>query len=103
MSRPLRIECYLIPLYRFWALTSECECAFSHRMPIRDATVRPSIGIHRAGIHSAGARSAETQGHTVQGAHRLAGISNPPRHPYGMGTTADNFTLSRLHGGVRGA
>lgn len=30
MSRPLRIECYLIPLYRFWALTSECECAFSH-------------------------------------------------------------------------
>lgn len=93
MSRPLRIECYLIPLYRFWALTSECECAFSHRMPIRDATVR----------HCAGIRSAETQGHTVQGAHRLAGISNPPRHPYGMGTTADYFTLSRLYGGVCGA
>ena len=87
MSRPLRIECYLIPLYRFWALTSECECAFSHRMPIRDATARPSIGIHRAGIHStgihrAGAHSAETPGHTVQGAHRLAGIRNPPQHPY---------------------
>lgn len=58
MSRPLRIECYLIPLYRFWALTSECECAFSHRMPIRDATVRHSIEMHSAGIHRIGMRSA---------------------------------------------
>lgn len=53
MSRPLRIECYLIPLYRFWALTSECECAFSHRMPIRDATVRHSV------------RGAPPRGHKV--------------------------------------
>lgn len=77
-------------------------------MPIRDATVRHSIemhsaGIHSIGIHSAGARSAETQGHTVQGAHRLAGIRNPPQHPYETGATADYFTLSRLYGGVRGA
>lgn len=67
-------------------------------MPIRDATVR-----HGIGIHSAGAHSAEIPEHTVQGAHRLVGISNPPQHPYRMGATADYFTLSRLHGGVRGA
>ena len=67
-------------------------------MPIRDATVR-----HGIGIHSAGAHSAEIPEHTVQGAHRLAGIRNPPQHPYRMGATADYFTLSRLHGGVRGA
>jgi len=62
MSRPLRIECYLIPLYRFWALTSECEYAFSHRMLIRDATVRHSAGMRSARIHSAGAHSAEAPG-----------------------------------------
>ena len=84
MSRPLRIECYLIPLYRFWALTSECECAFSHRMPIRDATVRHSV------------RGAPPRGHETD-------IRNPPRHPYRTGAAADYFTLSRLHGGVRGA
>ena len=72
-------------------------------MPIRDATARHSIEMHSIGIHSAGAHSAETPEHTVQGAHRLVGIRNPPQHPYGMGTTADYFTLSRLHGGVRGA
>lgn len=67
-------------------------------MPIRDATVR-----HGIGIHSAGAHSAEIPEHTVQGAHRLVGIRNPPQHPYRMGAAADYFTLSRLHGGVRGA
>ncbi len=41
--------------------------------------------------------------YTLQGAHSLAGIRNPPRHPYRMGTTADHVTLYRLHGGVRGA
>lgn len=69
-------------------------------MPIRDATARHSIemhsigihriemhsaGIHRIGIHSAGAHSAETPEHTVQGAHRLVGIRNPPQHPYETG------------------
>lgn len=49
-------------------------------MPIRDATVR-----HGIGIHSAGAHSAEIPEHTVQGAHRLAGIRNPPQHPYRTG------------------
>ena len=27
--------------------------------------------------------------------------TSPPWHPYGMGATADNFTLNRIHGGVR--
>ena len=91
MSRPLRIECYLIPLYRFWALTSECEYAFSHRMPIRDATVR-----HSAGIHSAGMNSAETQGHTVQ---RLRDTQCRGAPPCGHKKSAATPIQNGRHGG----